>query len=358
MSLLKRSGKWHFRFRFDGKRYAQATGLAANERSRKAAEQQEFNYRQALIEGRNPTLKLIVREFSDAAATFLGWAEHQYREYPSSCRRIKTSLSSATVFFGKMPVSMIDEAQIESYKLHRIAVHKVRDVTVRHDLYALSTFFKYAIRQRWTRENPVRNVAKPSDANAVRIHVVTEQEAREYFNLAAKMNPDVHDVGRIMLNQGMRPEEVTGLAKTAVDLERGTLRIVKGKTPASRRLLDLTSETKSILARRTAGSSPWFFPSKRSKGKHVLALDHGHNAILAKAEEEGVSLNFVMYDFRHTFATKMAQAGVDLATLAAILGHSNLRVVQKYVHPTAEHKKNAMAKYDAVMLAGQVVHRA
>jgi site-specific recombinase XerD len=42
----------------------------------------------------------------------------------------------------------------------------------------------------------------------------------------------------------------------------------------------------------------------------------------------------------------MAQAGVDLATLAAILGHSSLRVVQKYVHPTAEHKRRAMQTYE------------
>jgi nucleoid DNA-binding protein len=37
---------------------------------------------------------------------------------------------------------------------------------------------------------------------------------------------------------------------------------------------------------------------------------------------------------------------VDLATLAAILGHSSLRVVQKYVHPTADHKRRAMQTYE------------
>jgi site-specific recombinase XerD len=42
----------------------------------------------------------------------------------------------------------------------------------------------------------------------------------------------------------------------------------------------------------------------------------------------------------------MAQAGVDFATLAAILGHSSLRVVQKYVHPTADHKRRAMQTYE------------
>jgi site-specific recombinase XerD len=59
-------------------------------------------------------------------------------------------------------------------------------------------------------------------------------------------------------------------------------------------------------------------------------------------------LNWVLYDLRHSFATTAAQGGVDLATLAAILGHGSLRAVQKYVHPTAEHKKAAMALYEEI----------
>jgi site-specific recombinase XerD len=45
----------------------------------------------------------------------------------------------------------------------------------------------------------------------------------------------------------------------------------------------------------------------------------------------------------------MAEAGIDLATLAAILGHSSIRIVQRYVHPTADHKRAAMVKYAATM---------
>ena len=45
----------------------------------------------------------------------------------------------------------------------------------------------------------------------------------------------------------------------------------------------------------------------------------------------------------------MAQNGVDLGTLAAILGHNSLRVVQKYIHPGAAHKKAAMERYEGVL---------
>ena len=62
-------------------------------------------------------------------------------------------------------------------------------------------------------------------------------------------------------------------------------------------------------------------------------------------------LHFVLYDFRHTFATRMAQAGIDLATLAAILGHNSIRIVQRYVHPTAEHKEQAMRRFEESLVA-------
>jgi integrase len=64
-------------------------------------------------------------------------------------------------------------------------------------------------------------------------------------------------------------------------------------------------------------------------------------------------LRFVLYDFRHTFATRMAESGIDLATLAAILGHSSLRSVMKYVHPTAQHQFQAMARYEETRRATQ-----
>jgi integrase len=84
---------------------------------------------------------------------------------------------------------------------------------------------------------------------------------------------------------------------------------------------------------------------------HIGRLNRAHDRVCEKAAEEGVSLNFVLYDFRHTFATRLAEAGVDLVTLAAIIGHASVRIVQRYVHPSAQHKRNAMLLYEQVLKA-------
>jgi integrase len=352
MALRNRGGKWHYRFKVDGKHYGATTGLAATKRNETKAQQVEVEHRQALLEGRNPSRKIQVREFSDAAREFLEWAKMRYRAHPNSYLRIATSFASAKEFFGRKAVSLIDDGELEDFKAWRANKHKIRDITLRHDLHALSTFFRYAIKKRWARENPVRSVAIPSDAEAVRIHVIDSDEEKHYFLRAAK-HQDLSDLAQLILNQGMRPDEVLALRREDIDLERGQLFVRKGKSPAARRILDLTTESRRILSRRLEGNSPWIFRSKRNPGMRLTRLNGAHDRLCAGALEEGVSLRFVLYDFRHTFATRLAQAGIDLATIAAILGHSSIRIVERYVHPTASHKRDAMLRYDEIMRTGR-----
>jgi integrase len=356
MSLRNRGGRLHYRFKLDGREYNGSTGLAATKQNEIEAHQIESDHRKALLEGRRPLCRVVVRQFSDAAEEFLEWVEVEHREHPNTYRRIATSFSSARVFLKNEPVSMIDGARIDAYKCWRMREHKVRDVTLRHDLHALSKFFRYAIKQHWTRDNPVRDVEVPSDVDAIRMHVVSPQEERQYFNLAARY-PDLYDLGRLMLNQGMRPEEVGALHKHDIDLERKQLHIRKGKSPSARRTLDLITESGQILARRMAENSEWIFPSKRRLGGHIGRLNGAHDRVCTLARQLGMDIRFVLYDLRHTFATRLAEAGVDLATLAAILGHNSIRIVQRYVHPTAEHKRSAMMLYDERVKAAAKQYR-
>ncbi len=345
MSLRKMYGNWHYRFQYMRKEYSGDTGLAATPQNMRKAAKIETTALEALEQGQQPVRRLEPKPFPKAVEEFLVVAEARYRAHPSSYKRIKTSLSSALVYFGKTMVSLIDGAKIDLYKTWRATSHEVRDITIRHDLHALSTFFTHAIRHHWALVNPIAEVDIPSDANAVRIHVLSGEEEEKYFQYAMSY-PNLHDVGRIMINQGMRPEEVVSLAKADINLDAGTLKIRRGKTEAARRTLDITAETRRILGTRLEGDSMWVFPSRRLPGQHIGRINSAHDSVVAGAAKAGVNLNFVPYDLRHTFATRVAESGVDLGTLAALLGHDSIRCVQKYVHISAEHKRTAMKRYD------------
>jgi site-specific recombinase XerD len=52
--------------------------------------------------------------------------------------------------------------------------------------------------------------------------------------------------------------------------------------------------------------------------------------------------DFRWHDLRHTFASRLVMAGVDLRTVADLLNHKTLQMVMRYSHLSPEHKHNAV----------------
>ena len=293
VSIRARGTNWHYRFQFKGKEYAGNTGLQVSRRNQKKAQKIEQELMRDLRDGNSKqTIQSV--SFKAAIDEFRRLAEPRYRAHPSSFKRIDTSLVSATSFFGAKLVSEIDAGAIEEYVSWRIVEGRVKNITVRHDLYALSRFFATAIRKRWALKNPIREIEIPSDADAVRIHPLTMYEEDEYFRRAAKY-PDLYDVGRLIINQGMRPDEVTHLAKVDIDLPRRLIHIRNGKSSAAMRSVPMTSESKEILERRMQGKSNWIFSSPKDSSRPISKINSTHNRVLAEARKEDVILNFVPY---------------------------------------------------------------
>jgi integrase len=294
--------------------------------------------------------------FQIGASEFLAWCHGtRYREHPNSAKRISGSFSSLIEFFGDRLITDISAIDIERYKTYRATVHFVKDCTIRNDLNALSLFLQYAAKAKWRKDNPLltpekhERVQRPSNEDAVRIHVITPDEETAYFAALAanKRFRNVGDLAKLILLQGPRPEEVLSAKIGDFDPSVGELKIRGGKTKAAKRTLYLVGESIEILEKRRRESllagTQWLFPSKHRRGYHIVQLDHTHDSV---CQDAGVS--FVLYDFRHTFATRqLVEAKTDMASLAAIMGHSSLRLLQKYVHPTAEHQRQAMKQYDA-----------
>lgn len=351
MGLRNMRGKWQYRFVVHGQSVCETTDLAATGRNEKKALAKEAAHRQAIEEGRWGFRPLKPRFFIDALPDFEDWLKVEYQGKPNTWRRVVTSMASCEEFFGKTMISTIQPGDVERYKVWRLTpraeVPAVKEVTAKHDLDNLSIFFQWGVKAGYARMNPVKEVKRPSDAAAIRERILTLAEEKLYF---AKAKGNLWKVARIILLQGMRPEEVMRIRKEDVDLEKGTLRIMFGKTPAARRTLKLTQEARSILAeqfnfRGSLESSPWVFASTKKPGRCITKLNCPHDRVMI-ALKLGVGRRFVLYDLRHTFATRMVEAGVGLETLKGILGHENVRITMRYVHVSQAHQNDAMSVYD------------
>ncbi len=364
MSLREVAGRWHFRFQVHGHEYTGNTGYKATERNESKALLEEAKARDLVLQGRSDELRIKIIPFGEGAKTFLAWYDSQ-TDRPNTRRRVRSSMGVLENFFtAKLPVNALTAGHVESFKAWRRTARKetdgseiapVVDGTLRNDLRVLGQFLAFARRYNWLRHDPLENVDIPSGAESQRIYVVSPEEERRYFAAClAAGEVDLHDLGRLMILQGPRPDcEVLCARKEHIDLEQRTWYIPRSRTEGSkteggRRTLKLLPESVAIIARRIREhpESPWLFPSPVSPGKHTTALRKHHDAIL-QALGYGAGAGWVIYDWRHTFATRMVRAGCPLPHLAAILGHSkrNLKSIMVYVHLCDQDLHDAMERY-------------
>jgi integrase len=210
------------------------------------------------------------------------------------------------------------------------------------------------MKHNWCKANPVREVEMPSDADAQRCNVLSPADEGKLYgaidvllaeNVAKKRTKevrglqDIRDLSILMLNQGCRPEELRQLGKANVDLAAGIMGIEQGKSKAARRMLPLLLASRDALAPRMQTEGPWVFPGRG--GKHI-----GHHQRLWGSVIKKAGLSIVMYDLRHTFATRAIERGVALPKLMAILGHANLRSIMRYVHISQEHITEGMRRFE------------
>ena len=116
-----------------------------------------------------------------------------------------------------------------------------------------------------------------------------------------------------------------------------------GKTKAAKRRVPLNKAALEVIRRRRAqAKGTYFFPGRGVGDKPIVKVNNAHTSAVIRSGVE----RFTLYTLRHTWATRAAHAGVDLVTLASLLGHSRIQMVLRYAHPTQEHQFAAMRKIE------------
>jgi len=343
MSIFKRGSVYWFEFVFSGQRFQRSTRVK-NLRDAKAI---EATFYSSLAKGevgirdRKPALT-----FGKAMELFLAWSIEEHRAHPNTAERYRHSAMALSRHFRDLRLDQITPESVEHFKLTRASQNgahtkrRLRPATVNRELACLKALFNYAIKGDVNLRNPVNRVNFLDEENQ-QTRVVSHSEQRVYLEVAS---PTLRDVATLIVETGMRPEEVFTLQRNDVCLGDGYLTVQRGKTPAARRRIALTKAAANVLRGRqsTTVGSPYLFPHDLDPARPLPNVHGAHHRALKASK----LLPFRLYDLRHTWATRAAEAGIDPVTLAAMLGHSRIQMVLRYAHPTQLHQTSAMERME------------
>jgi len=323
-----KSGIWWVDFWHEGKRVRRKVG------SKSAAKAVYERLKTESREGRlvpqsrkkfSPTIKEIV---SDRLEGFVGRGIKNERHYADWW----------TNLWGQKRVSEITQDDVRRLVSRLREEGDWSDKTINHYLGHLRAAINQAVQSGKAEKNPLNGV-KMLTVPRGRLRFLTEGEE---LRLKEIMAPGNFRLVRFAILTGLRREEQFSLRWENIDLKNRVLTIPRSKHGDTRHV-PLSEEAIGILKTirmQTQAVSPWCFPSLNPL-THVDPQNFYKRAyvpILKKAGIEGV----VWHTLRHTCASRLVMAGVDIRTVQEIMGHKTLAMTMRYSHLSGDHLNQAI----------------
>lgn len=273
----------------------------------------------------------------------------------------------------KKPLGEITLAVLEKTRQERKAAG-VSDATLNRECGALKSALNRAVEWGLIDENPIK-AAKPIklDSNGVVRYLSPDEENRllavlarreeEIRNARERGNEWRRQRGRaeldalidryadhllpmvlVSLNTGMRWGELTTFTWADVDLAARRV-TVRGRTAKSKQTRHIPLNTvahEALLRWQRDVEQGTVFPGRKGD-----AMDNVYKSFRSVLSEAGIP-EFRWHDLRHSFASKLVQAGVDLNTVRELLGHADIKMTLRYAHLAPEHKAAAVERIAAV----------
>ena len=231
-------------------------------------------------------------------------------------------------FFGK-PAEQLGPEEIRQYQLYLVNEKKVSWSSFNQAVCGLRFLYEVTLGRHWA----VRHI--PFGKRPKKLPVVLSNEEASRL-LQCIDNPKHRAVILTCYAAGLRLRETTNLRVADIDGTRAQIRICCGKgskeriVPASPRLLDELRE----YWKRTRPDN-YLFPGKTPDVPLSSAtIQKAYKLALAKA---GIKKAATPHTMRHSWATGMLEAGVDLLTISKLLGHSSFITTMIYLHVRRQH---------------------
>lgn len=346
MSIFKRGSVYWYHFLFNGEHIQKST----KQGNPRTARQIEAAHKTALAKGEVGITPRV------PASTLGQYLENRFTPWARTTFE-KASPKTWTGWYRTQLTNICGYAPLVNRKLDTITSEHAADYagylqtkgwktsSINSSLQVLRRALRLAV--EWGLAPSAPNIKMLRGA-AQRERVVTREEEALYLTAAGVL---MAEVAVVLIDTGMRPEENSRLRWESISWtngQQGTLQVTHGKTAAARRMLPLSPRVRSILEGRwRAADMPgegWVWAAPTQSG-HIepSTIKKQHNRALRLS---GVR-PFVIYSLRHTFLTRLGEAGCDAWTLARIAGHSSISMSARYVHPSENSVMNAFDRLQA-----------
>jgi len=173
--------------------------------------------------------------------------------------------------------------------------------------------------------------------------VLSQQEVLRLF--AALPDDRYRTVLRTAYAAGLRVSEVVRLTVGDIDSGRGVLLVRQGKGGKDR-LVPLSPQLLQELRAYWQQQRPahWLFPGQRP-GRHV-SVGQVQRVCHRAVRAAGLTKRASMHTLRHSYATHLLEAGVDLLTLQKLLGHRSVQTTVRYTHVSGPHLRQTPSPLD------------
>lgn len=280
--------------------------------------------------GKMPETEVTVGQYLDAM--WLPHCEKRVRArtfdgYKSICE------NHITPKIGDLPLSSLSPFQLDTWLDDIDGSPQTR----LHVYRCLATALNQAVKWRLVEHNPLLAVEPPKVVKT-RPDTLTAAEAAKYIE--AFRGHQLEPIVVLALSAGLRRSELAGLTWADIDFDRGSVHITKGLHDRAGELL--TEDPKSHTSRRVVALPPQAVEVLRAlRGLGPLVVENGQAMKpwrISQEYERQVAISklrrLALKNLRHTHATLLIEAGVDLYTVSQRLGHSSVAVTQDfYVRP-------------------------
>lgn len=330
MSIFRRGNIWWVAFKdSQGKRIRQSALTTSKTEAQAILASLETKVREGKFFDISQEPKTYFRDLLDRVDQHQRNMER--RSYESYFRSYAKNLRAA---FGDLTLKEITPDRVQRYQLHR--AQEVSKTTANRSLATLKMVFNLGIRWGLIKENPVTKVEFYRESRG-RVRFLSREEQQALLSCCSKR---LRDVVVVALRTGMRRGELLGLRKKDVDFKRGLLMLTRTKTDKARQI-PMTDEVRAVVTRLAFGRGEddilfrnrWDQPYRQPRAEFIKAL--------AKASIK----EFRFHDLRHTYASDLVMASVDIFTISKLLGHSNVKTTMIYAHLAPDHAKAEMLKY-------------